>query len=358
MPSKILAVLGLSCFLVAATTFAIVERWLKSRIFTPLDQSVTLDDPHLRPPPFEVNLHETYLVSLDLDSSVDDAYEDHRCNVRAIEGSQWRVYRLGRAGTGSRELAAKSGERSAPYYFYPDSFSASPGMYQLEWDNPAAAACLNPRHPRLSLWTGPYEYRENAGLTQIFCVFLGGTGLALLVIVYRGLWLVARATWPRIFPGMVLRQVIPVVRHAQIPVISHMPHWGLMWCSVLMILMVLYMANDRATPKGMPVSWRKARAMVSATNPWPDSLEVYIRTPARFFVNREEVRPDELRSKLLQQLGRRMEWTVYVEADVDTNFGDTLHAIDVIRSCGANVSWITPKMREEWEARAKATAAK
>lgn len=358
MPSKILALLGLSFFLVAATTFATVERWLNSRIFTPLDQSVTLDDPHLRPPPFEVNLNETYAVSLEMDSSIEDAYEDLRCNFRAIEGSEWRLYRLGPAGTDSRELAAKSGARSAPYYFYPDSFSASPGRYQLEWDNNAPAPCLNPRHPRLSVWTSLYEYRENAGLTQIFCVFLGGTGLALLVIVYRGLWLVARATRPRIFPEMVLRQVIPAVRHAPIPVISHMPHWGLLWCSVLMILMVIFMAEDRLSSKGMRIGWRRPGAIALAGSPWPDTLEVYVRTPSKFFVNDKEVRRDDLRSKLLEQLERRMEWTVYVEADVDTNFGDTLHAIDVIRSCGANVSWITPKMREEWEAGAKATAAK
>ncbi len=44
------------------------------------------------------------------------------------------------------------------------------------------------------------------------------------------------------------------------------------------------------------------------------------------------------------------------EADIDTNFGDTLHAIDVIHSCGAKVIWITPKMRKEWEDAARSSA--
>jgi biopolymer transport protein ExbD len=66
-------------------------------------------------------------------------------------------------------------------------------------------------------------------------------------------------------------------------------------------------------------------------------------------LNGEEVPRAQLRSKLMEQLGKRIVWMVYVEADIDTNFGDTLHAIDVIHSCGAKVIWITPKMRKEWQ---------
>jgi hypothetical protein len=43
------------------------------------------------------------------------------------------------------------------------------------------------------------------------------------------------------------------------------------------------------------------------------------------------------------------EWTVYFEAEPDTLYMDDVYAIDTIQACGAKVSWITPKMREEWQ---------
>ncbi len=78
-----------------------------------------------------------------------------------------------------------------------------------------------------------------------------------------------------------------------------------------------------------------------------DTLEVYIQTPARFFVNSEEVNRNDLRSKLTEQLGRRAEWTVYFEANADTPYMDAVYAIDVIQGCGAKLIWVTPKMREQ-----------
>src|SRR5262249_12123364 len=153
--------------------------------------------------------------------------------------------------------------------------------------------------PRLSVWTGSYEYRDNVALTQDFCGFLGGTGLALLVMAYgRFRRIIFPSREPRIFPEMVLRQVMPVPRHAPIPLISQLPHWGLALGSVLMILLVLFMAEERWTSKGITVSWRVPRSMVMVASPWPETLEIYVRTPAQFFVNREEVQRDELPAKL------------------------------------------------------------
>jgi biopolymer transport protein ExbD len=353
MPPKILALLGLSFLLVATATYQGVGRWVDSRIFTPLELQVALDDPHLKTPAFEINLKETYSVWLDVDYSENDYYEKQSCNKKAIQYSRWRVYRLGSAGTDSRVLVAGSEESPGPRYTLGNFFTATPGRYQLEWDIAAAAPCLNARHPRLSVWTLPYRHLENAELVQRFCVFLGGIGLALLFLAFSALPRFARIERPRIFPEMALRQVTPVARHAPFAFISQPPHWGLLWNSVLMILMVLYMNNDRLTSHGMTVSWRMPRSMVAVASPWPDTLEIFVRTPGRFIVNREEVRRDELRTKLMEQLGRRVEWTVYVEADPDVNFGDVAHAMDVIRSCGGKVSWITPKMRREWEAEAQ-----
>ena len=45
---------------------------------------------------------------------------------------------------------------------------------------------------------------------------------------------------------------------------------------------------------------------------------------------------------------KRVVWAVYLEADPDTPFADTVYRIDTIQGLGAQVIWITPKMREEW----------
>ena len=65
-------------------------------------------------------------------------------------------------------------------------------------------------------------------------------------------------------------------------------------------------------------------------------------------MNGEEIERGSLHTKLLEHLSRRVEWTVYFEADFDTLYMDDIYAIETIQGCGAKLIWITPKMREEW----------
>jgi biopolymer transport protein ExbD len=350
MSPKILFRLGLSFFVVATASYFAVGRWLESRIFTPLNHSVSLDNQQLKSPPFEINLRETYFASLDLDYSVDDWYQDNRCNYKTILYPQWRVYRLGSHSAQSRELWASSEQLIHSDGSLSNAFLASPGQYQLEWDIPAAVPCLSPRHPHLSVSTGSSGYREGVALTQLFCLFLGGTGLALFVIagghVARRRFV--RVLTPRIFPNMVLRNVMPIAKRAPLRVIHELPHWGLFCGAVLWILIFIFMIFGPLPSKGLLVSWKKVDALVWEKSPWPDTLEIYIQAPGRFFVNSEEVDRNDLRSKLIDQLGRRAEWTVYFEADADTPYMNAIYAMDVIQGCGAKLIWVTPKMREQW----------
>lgn len=356
MRPKILALLGLSFFVAATATFELAGRWLDSRIFVPLRQPVSLDSTHLHSAPFEINLAGNYAVSLQLDFSVDDLYQDKRCNYKAVGKPRWRLFRLDSANAAARALTASSEHVSVSFYGMEDSFDATPGRYQVEWDNAAAAPCLNFRHPRLAIWTGSYEQSEDVERIEIFCLLLGGTGLALMVTAYRRMPRLDRPAAPRIFPEMALRQVLAVARYEPLRLISEPMNFGVVWGSLLMILMFVYIVEDRHVSYGQFVTWRTTRTSAVGKSPWSDTLGIYVRLPAKFFVNGEEVSRDELRSKLMEQLGKRIDWTVYVEADIDTNFGDTLHAIDVIHSCGAKVSWITPKIRKEWKEAAELAA--
>jgi hypothetical protein len=54
--------------------------------------------------------------------------------------------------------------------------------------------------------------------------------------------------------------------------------------------------------------------------------------------------------KLREELRRRIVWTMYVEGDGDSAFEDTVFAMDAIQGLGGKVVWITPMIREEWNA--------
>jgi biopolymer transport protein ExbD len=351
MPPKLLFRLGLAFLLVAAFTYPLSSHWLNSRIFTPLDSPVSLESRQIKSPPFGINLRETYFVSLHLDYSVDDWYEDGRCNYKNLHVSQWRIYRLGSTPGEPRALWANSEDIPRPYYYYEGAFNAASGRYELEVDLPASASCLNPRHPRLMVYTVDEGYREGVALMQICCIFLGGTGVALALLgTFRALRpRPVTGEAPRIFPDMVMRNVLAVRKHKPLLPIQTLPHWGLFFGTLLWILLFIFMISRPLPSRGLFVGWRERDAVVWEKSPWPDTLEVYVGAGARFFINGIEVERSELCTKLLEQLARRAEWTVYFEADNDTLFMDDAYAIDTIQACGAKIVWVTPKMRQEWQ---------
>jgi biopolymer transport protein ExbD len=350
MSPKALFRLGLGFLFIAVTVYFYSGHWLKSRIFVPLNVPVTLDTRQIKSPPFQVNLRGTYFVALWLDYSVDDGYDDGRCNDRAFLGSQWRVYRLSPKPGQPRRLWDSSGELTRVWEYHIDRINASSGRYELEWDLLPAAACLNSRHPRLAVYTGDEDYREAIAVLQICCVFVLATGLVLMVFATDRA--IRRISGPnvalRMFPDMVLHHVLATTKHPPLSAIHEPPHWPLFCVAVLSILMFTFMTVGPWPSHGLFVGWRIHDAVVWQKSPWPDTLEVYVRPPGRFFINGQEVERNDLRAKLIEQLSRRVEWSVYFEADPDTLFMDDVYAMDTIQGCGAKLIWITPKMRGDW----------
>jgi len=75
---------------------------------------------------------------------------------------------------------------------------------------------------------------------------------------------------------------------------------------------------------------------------------VYLAVGEKYYINGEPVPRDGLRTRLQQELNKRLVWTVYFEADYDTLNMDAVYAMDTIEGLGATLVWITPKVREEW----------
>ena len=356
MSRKILLRLGLCFLFFALAVYISTTHWLNSRIFIPLDYPVSLDARQLKSPPFQINLRETYFVSLDLDYSVDDWDDHNRCNYKNILYPQWRLYKLGSHSAQPRKFCISSEQLRDGQGAFCNAVLVSPGRYQLEWDTPVVAPCLNPRHPRLSVSTDSSSYSDAVALIQLFCVFLGGTGLVLTVLPGTAATRHPSgcAAVTRMFPELVLRNVIPLLKHSPLLPIHGLPHWGLFSGGLLWILIFTFMIF--LAPRmshGLLMTLRSHDGIVSGTSPWQETLAVYVRPNGRFFVNDEEVERSSLRPKLLKYLSRRVEWTVYFEGDPDTLYMDDVYAIDTIQDCGAKVIWITPKLREEWQHKEK-----
>jgi biopolymer transport protein ExbD len=86
-------------------------------------------------------------------------------------------------------------------------------------------------------------------------------------------------------------------------------------------------------------------------SPWPETMSVYVGPDNRFYVNSHPVAPESLRANLGQELGKRVVWMVYFEADDNASVANAVYAMDAIQSVEAKIIWITPKVREEYSRR-------
>ena len=349
MPPKTLAKVGLIALALALLLPWSYSCWLKTRTFEPVDRPVSLEAGKVQREDFELNLREDYSVRIELDYSADD-WNEGKCAFRSWTDADWKVYRLSASATKNRELWASSAEMLKRGDI-PDGFHGKPGKYKLEWSVPGASACLNARHPRVHIYTSSSDYEQMSGFLRLTCVFLAGTGI-LLVLRGLGSWVFGYFVDkrpPRMFPEMVLRNVIPWKRHQPMPPIRDISNFRVVWGGVLFTCLVFFLVLTPLTPKGFLVDFREQRAAGVEKSPWTETVSVYVDSRKGFLVNGQPVKREELEAKLKEELSRQMVWSVYFEADYDCLFMDATRAIDTIQGLGAKVIWITPKTRESWK---------
>jgi biopolymer transport protein ExbD len=346
MAQRTLATIGLIVLVAAILVLWGTNHWIQTRTFDPVDMSVSLDAGQIRSGEFEINLRETYWVSIHIDDSVDDYQNDGRCSFRNLGSKRWRVFQLNPGSVKGRELWARSYDLDEGQDA--DGFRGIPGKYEVEWDVPPGATCLNARRPRLRVFALSGDYLEFGALLQYPCFFLGGIG-AMLALRALWSWMLRFAPRPqlRIFPELVLRNVITWRRHRLAPPIGDMSNFGVVWSSILYVLMfTFWFAMIKPLPShGLLVDLKQARSGAAQPSPWSETTSVYIG-PLQFYVNGRPIERNKLRDKLAEALGKQMVWSVYLEADSDCTFGDAVYAMDTIRGLGATVVWITPKARE------------
>jgi biopolymer transport protein ExbD len=187
---------------------------------------------------------------------------------------------------------------------------------------------------------------------QFFAVSLGGAGF---VSIVRGLDRalaknLPRRTLPRVFPKLKLRNLMPWKGHRDSPslVMASLNAFSVSWICVLMTLVNIFMIIRPLPPKGLRIDWIRRSHIPAVESPWGKTMSVYVAHSGQFYVNGKVIK-QELEKALREELGQCVEWTVYVEADNDTPFMDTVYAIDTIQGLGGKVVWITPRTRAEWK---------
>lgn len=182
MPQKTLATIGLLVFVAAICVLWGTNHWVQTRTFDPVDMPVSLQQGQIRTGAFEINLSESYEVFIHFDPSLDDYYAEGRCSYKNLGSDRWRVFRLVRGSSTERQLWASY--NNSDDSLRANQFEAVPGRYEVEWDVPAGAACLNIRHPRLHVSTYADEYLKFAALTQYPCLFIDRCDACVPCIVY------------------------------------------------------------------------------------------------------------------------------------------------------------------------------
>jgi biopolymer transport protein ExbD len=197
----------------------------------------------------------------------------------------------------------------------------------------------------------------NEQITSVFFWFsvsLTGAGGLLL---WRAAFRMLNLGWEsdqrsRIFPSMVLRNVLPWHRRRPIPLITQLPNFGLIYGAVLWILIFLFMIVEEPRHYyGLPIDFRTHDSVIWDKSPWQETLSVYLAVGEKYYINGQPVPREALRTRLQQELNHRMVWTVYCEADYDTLNMNAIYAMDAIQGLGAKLVWITPKVREELQQR-------
>jgi biopolymer transport protein ExbD len=301
-----------------------------------LEMPVSLSPGHVITDNFSVNPDTIYYVDIELDKT---SAVHANCEPRSVLTTRWVLSSEGEAQQGGSPWE-DTGLTIADLY-------GEKKRYTFDAEVLPGASCLNARNPRLKVQTHPGPSDLYVALTWLSIVPVG-LGLVLLSRPYisRRFSIVEGV---RIFPEMVLRNVLPIKKHATLRLIHEPPHWPLFCVAILSFLIFAFMSFGPLPSKGLFITLKKRDAVAREKSPWPDALEVYVRAPARFFINGQEVSWSDVHARLIEQLSRRAEWTVYFEAEPDVPFMHAANAIDMIQSCGAKLVWITPKMREDWQ---------
>jgi len=327
--------LGIALIIGGSALLMYSIHWLAPHPRVALDMPISLSPGRIVTGNLNVDLDTLYYIDIEFDRAT--MRSTVNCEPHSVLATQWALSSDGAV------IERGSGPWEDPWLTIGDFFSENE-HYAFDATVLPGADCLNAGNPRLKIQTHPYPSDLYTILTWL-SVWIVGAGIVLLVRPPS--WISAKKSTLRIFPEMVLKNVFPLQRHPPIPLIRDLPDFGLVLGSLLFILMFIYIVIRPMTPHGLPVNIRQRNALAWHKSPWPETLSVYVDGKDRFYLNGQLIPADQLRMRLSQELGKRMVWTVYFEADERSTFMSAMYSFDTIQGLGAKLVWITPDIREE-----------
>jgi len=315
------------------------RHWLATRTFVALDMPVSLSRGHIRSKDFYINLKERYFVDVSVDYPFTYKLD---CPIYGPQSVLQTHLTL------SREGQTLGGSDGLHYVFIGFFDPAKKGNYRLDVDVLSDASCLNGGHPRILVETGSnfYDdlYKELRWFS--FIPIVGGLGLLLRTAI-AGLQTKKTNKIPTILEGsgpehFWLPRFPPVQR------LSGLPSFGLVGATILsfvVVMAILVNYDNRPSSSGIRVSVRpecqKGKGSVSIP---PTIVRVQAEgpdSPLRLYVNSRFVPENDFESALKEELRRRPDWVVCVEADANLSWAQVMSTIDAIRGLQANVVLLT-----------------
>lgn len=312
------------------------RHWLATRTFVPLDMPVSLSRGHIRSKDFYINLKERYFVDVSVDYPF--TYKPD-CPIYGPQSVLQTHLTLSREGL---TLGGSDGLHYVVIGFFD---AAKKGNYRLDVDVLSDASCLNGGHPRILVETGSNFYDD---LYKELCWFsfipiVGGLGLLLRTAIARLQTKKTTTIIERAGPEHLWLPRFPPVQR-----ISGLPFFGLVFATILSVVVVmatLVNYDNRRPSRGIRVSVRrecqKANASVSIPPPIVRVQAEGPNSPARLYLNSKFVPGNDFESALKEELGRRPDWVVCVEADPNLSWTQVVRTIDTIRGLQAKVVLLT-----------------
>jgi len=203
--------IGIALVLVGPVLLGSAIRWLAPHPHIALEMPVSLSPGHVITGNFSVHPGTLYYIDIELDKR--SPIRTH-CEPRSVLSTRWVLSSDGGAEQGSSPWE-DTGLTIADLY-------SEKTQYAFDVEILPGASCLNASSPRLKVQTHPDPSDLYVALTWLSIVPVG-IGLALLMRPHISRRF-SRIEETRMFPDMVLRNVLRITKHAPLMPIHGMPH--------------------------------------------------------------------------------------------------------------------------------------
>jgi biopolymer transport protein ExbD len=102
---------------------------------------------------------------------------------------------------------------------------------------------------------------------------------------------------------------------------------------VMLVLLIIVMLVAPLVQQGVSLTLPVARNTTDHPET-SDQTTVAVTTDGRFFVNGNEVKEAELRTRFEEVLEGKKEKLILIKGDVEAEYGDVMHAMDELRAVG------------------------